>query len=227
MTPICGSCTVTKLLGDAFQTMRLTRSCNYVILPHQVAILAYRGQLARCLTAVSIGPPSSRMRGESVALVSLVREQAADLHGDRKCLNNPCYFVRCLMSVWGIDLMGPFPVSFGFVYILLAVDYVSKWVEAKPTRTNDAKVVVDFVRSNLFCRFGVPRAIISDQGTHFCNKSMYALLKRYGVVHRISTPYHPQTNGQAEISNREIKRILVKIVQPNKKDWSTRLDDAL
>ena len=60
-----------------------------------------------------------------------------------------------------------------------------------------------------------------------CNRSMYALLKKYGVVHKISTPYHPQTNGQAEISNREIKRILEKIVQPNKKDWSTKLDDAL
>ena len=55
-----------------------------------------------------------------------------------------------VFDVWGIDFMGPFHVSFGFVYILLAVDYVSKWVEAKPTRTNDAKVVVDFVRSNLF-----------------------------------------------------------------------------
>ena len=82
MTPICGSCAVTRLLGDAFQTMRLTRSCNYVILPHQVAILAYKGQLARCLTVVSIGPPSLRMHGESVALVSLVREQAAYFHGD-------------------------------------------------------------------------------------------------------------------------------------------------
>ena len=61
-----------------------------------------------------------------------------------------------VFDVWGIDFMGPFPVSFGFVYILLVVDYVFKWVEAKPTRTNDAKVVVDFVRSNLFCRFGVP-----------------------------------------------------------------------
>ena len=93
--------------------------------------------------------------------------------------------------------MGPFPVSFGFSYILLAVDYVSKWVEAKATRTNDARVVVDFVRSHLFCRFGVPRAIVSDQGTHFCNRSMQALLKKYGVTHRVSTPYHPQTNGQA------------------------------
>nr|KYP39709.1 Pol polyprotein [Cajanus cajan] len=68
--------------------------------------------------------------------------------------------------------MGPFPVSFGFSYILLVVDYVSKWVEAKATRTNDAQVVVNFVRFNIFCRFGVPRAIVSDQGTHFCNRSM-------------------------------------------------------
>ncbi|XP_028223292.1 uncharacterized protein LOC114404601, partial [Glycine soja] len=132
-----------------------------------------------------------------------------------------------VFDVWGIDFMGPFPVSFGYVNILLAVDYVSKWVEAKPTRTNDAKVVADFVRSNLFCRFGVPKAIVSDQGTHFCNRTMHALLKKYGVVHRVSTPYHPQINGQAKISNREIKRILEKIVQPSRKDWSTRLDDAL
>ncbi|XP_057444282.1 uncharacterized protein LOC130736467 [Lotus japonicus] len=132
-----------------------------------------------------------------------------------------------VFDVWGIDFMGPFPISFGFYYILLAVDYVSKWVEAKATRTNDSRVVVDFVRSNIFCRFGIPRAIISDQGTHFCNRSMQALLKKYGVVHRISTPYHPQTNGQAENSNREIKRILEKTVQPNRKDWSNRLEDAL
>nr|KYP31222.1 Pol polyprotein [Cajanus cajan] len=86
-----------------------------------------------------------------------------------------------VFDVRGIDFMGPFPVSFGFSYILLAVDYVSKWVEAKATRTNDARVVMDFVRSNIFCRFGVPRAIVSDQGTHFCNRSMQALLKKYGV----------------------------------------------
>ncbi|XP_052725952.1 uncharacterized protein LOC128194405 [Vigna angularis] len=132
-----------------------------------------------------------------------------------------------VFDVWGIDFMGPFPVSFGFSYILLVVDYVSKWVEARATRTNDAWVIVVFVKSHLFCRFGVPRAIVGDQGTHFCNRSMQALLKKYGVTHRVSTPYHPQTNGQAEISNREIKRILEKIVQPNRKDWSNRLDDAL
>ncbi|KAL0377084.1 UNVERIFIED_CONTAM: Transposon Ty3-I Gag-Pol polyprotein [Sesamum calycinum] len=108
------------------------------------------------------------------------------------------------------------------------VDNVSKWVEAKATRTDDAKTVVEFVKTNIFSRFGMPRAIISDRGTHFCNKVVDALLKKYNVTHRISTAYHPQTNGQAEISNREIKSILEKIVNPNRKDWSTHfLDDAL
>ena len=132
-----------------------------------------------------------------------------------------------IFDVWGIDFMGPFPSSCGFMYILLAVDYVSKWVEAKATKTNDAKVVVDFVRSNIFCRFGIPRAIISDQGTHFCNKTFWNLLKKYGVQHRTSTPYHPQTNGQVEVSNREVKAILEKTVRPNRKDWSLRLEEAL
>ena len=81
----------------------------------------------------------------------------------------------------------------------------SKWIEAKATRTNDAKVVLDFVRTHIFDRFGIPKAIISDRGTHFCNRSMEALLRKNHVTHRTSTAYHPQTNGQAEISNREIK----------------------
>ncbi|KAK9072138.1 hypothetical protein SSX86_008570 [Deinandra increscens subsp. villosa] len=132
-----------------------------------------------------------------------------------------------IFDVWGIDFMGPFPSSFGNVYILLAVDYVSKWVEAKATRTNDAKVVSGFVKSNIFSRFGTPRAFISDRGSHFCNRTIEALFKKYGVAHRVSTAYHPQTNGQAEISNREIKSILEKTVNPNRKDWSLRLDDAL
>ncbi|KAM2622711.1 hypothetical protein TB2_027304 [Malus domestica] len=113
------------------------------------------------------------------------------------------------------------------MYILLAVDYVSKWVEAKATRTNDSKVVADFIRTNIFARFGMPRVIISDGGSHFFNRTIEALLRKYNVNHRVSTPYHPQTNGQAEVSNREIKQILEKTVGPTRKDWSLRLDDAL
>ncbi|CAN6685874.1 unnamed protein product [Malus baccata var. baccata] len=132
-----------------------------------------------------------------------------------------------IFYAWGIDFMGHFPSSYGFTYILLAVDYVSKWVEAKATRTNDSKVVVDFIRSNNFARFGMPRVIISDGGSHFCNRTIEALLRKYSVTHKVSTPYHPQTNGQAEVSNREIKQILEKTVGPTRKDWSLRLDDAL
>ncbi|KAL5547201.1 hypothetical protein UlMin_006888 [Ulmus minor] len=97
----------------------------------------------------------------------------------------------------------------------------------KATRTNDSKVVVDFVKSNIFSRFGTPRAIISDGGIHFCNRTFWALLKKYNITHKVSTPYHPQTSGQAEVSNREVKSILEKTVNPNRKDWSLRLEDAL
>ncbi|XP_031378499.1 probable leucine-rich repeat receptor-like protein kinase At1g35710 [Punica granatum] len=106
-------------------------------------------------------------------------------------------------------------------------DLVNFIVTAKATRTNDAKVVVGFLKSNIFSRFGIPRAIISDQGTHFCNRSVEALMKKYGVHHRVATTYHPQSNGQAEVSNREVKSILEKTVNPSRKDWSLRLDDAL
>ncbi|KAL0317376.1 UNVERIFIED_CONTAM: hypothetical protein Sangu_2151900 [Sesamum angustifolium] len=123
--------------------------------------------------------------------------------------------------------MDPFSSFFGKSYIILRVDYASKWVEAKATRTDDAKTVVEFVKANIFSRFRMPRAIISDRGTHFSNKVVDGLFKKYNITHRISTTYHPETNGQAEISNHEIKFILEKTVNPNRKDWSTHLDDAL
>ncbi|KAK4381607.1 Retrovirus-related Pol polyprotein from transposon opus [Sesamum angolense] len=102
-----------------------------------------------------------------------------------------------------------------------------KWVEAKATRTDDSAAVIGFVKSHIFNRFGVPRAIISDQGSHFCNRVVGTLFKKYGVHHRVAAAYHPQTNGQAEVSNREVKSILEKTVSPGRKDWSLRLEDAL
>ena len=86
--------------------------------------------------------------------------------------------------------MGPFLVSFNYVYILLAVDYVSKWVEAKATRTNDSKVVTDFIKSNIFSRFRILKALISDQGTHFCIQTVETLLRKYNVTHKVSIAYH-------------------------------------
>ena len=96
-----------------------------------------------------------------------------------------------IFDVWGIDFMGPFPNSSGYLYILLAVDYVSKWVEAVPTHFDDANAVVSFIRNHIVCRYGSPRAIVSDQGSHFCNRKVEALLKRFGVSHKVATAYHP------------------------------------
>ncbi|CAM8928875.1 unnamed protein product [Rhodiola kirilowii] len=132
-----------------------------------------------------------------------------------------------IFDVWGIDYMGPFPSSYGNQYILVAVDYVSKWVEAVASPTCDAKVVTKLFKKIIFPRFGVPRTVISDGGSHFKKKHFEALLRKYGVSHKVVTPYHPQTSGQVEISNREIKAILEKTVGSSRKDWSSKLDDAL
>ncbi|GJW50056.1 reverse transcriptase domain-containing protein [Tanacetum coccineum] len=102
-----------------------------------------------------------------------------------------------IFDVWGIDFMGPFPSSRGNKYILVAVDYLSKWVEAKALPTNDARVVFAKV------------------------------ISKYGVTHRLATAYHPQTNSQVEVSNRGLKRILERTVGENRASWSDKLDDAL
>ena len=108
--------------------------------------------------------------------------------------------------------MGPFPYSFGNLYILLVMDYVSKWVEAIACPKNDANIVVGFLQRNILSRFVALGTIISNGGSHFANKVFEKLMSRYGIKHIMSLAYHPQTNGQAEISNREIKRILEKTV---------------
>jgi len=100
-------------------------------------------------------------------------------------------------------------------------------VEAIPNKTNNNKAVIKFLKENIFLRFGTPRAIISDNGTHFCNRSFEALMQKYVITYKLSTPYHPQTSGYVEVSNRQIKLILVKIMNQNRKGWSTKLVDDL
>ena len=126
-----------------------------------------------------------------------------------------------------IDFVEPFPLWEGKEYILVAVDYVSKWVEAIPTGTNDHRVVNNFIVSNIFSWFGCPRAIISDGGSHFTNSHFRSLLRKYGVYHRVTTPYHPQASGQVEVSNREVKNILKKIILTDERDGAAKLPDAL
>ena len=102
-----------------------------------------------------------------------------------------------------------------------------KWVEAMPCRAPDHRVVLKFLKENIFSIFRVSKAIISDGGSYFCNKPFENLLTKYGVKHKVATPYHYQTNGQVELANREIKTILMKVVNSNRKDWSLKLLDSL
>nr|GFA47881.1 reverse transcriptase domain-containing protein [Tanacetum cinerariifolium] len=99
-------------------------------------------------------------------------------------------------------------------------------VEAKALTTNDARVVCKFLK-NLFARFGTPRAIIIDRGTQFCADQFAKVMLKFGVTHRLATPYHPQISGQVEVSNRGLKRILERTVGENRASWSDKLDEAL
>nr|GEZ91908.1 reverse transcriptase domain-containing protein [Tanacetum cinerariifolium] len=130
-------------------------------------IMAQTTPPKRCLTSVFIGPQSIVMPMTWLNLVTLVN---------------------------GIDFMRSFPSSQRNKYILMAVDCLSKWVEAKALPTNDARVLCKFLKS-LFARFGFPRAIISDRGTHFCNDQFAKVMLKYRVTHRLTTVYHPQTSG--------------------------------
>nr|GEV73249.1 reverse transcriptase domain-containing protein [Tanacetum cinerariifolium] len=125
-----------------------------------------------------------------------------------------------------ITVKGSFSSSRGNKYILVAVDYLSKWVEAKALPTIDARVVCKILKS-LFARFRTYCAIISDHGMYFFNYQFTKVMLKYGVTHRLASTYHSQTSGQVEVSNRGLKRILERIVGENRASWSDKLDDAL
>ena len=100
-------------------------------------------------------------------------------------------------------------------------------MEAITYPRNDVSTMVRFIQRNILSRFGAPRTIISDEGSHFANKVFAKLMSRYEIIHVMGLAYHPQSNGQAKISIREIKNILEKTVNLSKKDWSLKLDDSL
>jgi len=132
-----------------------------------------------------------------------------------------------LFDVWGIDFMGPFPKSQVCEYILVAVEYISKWGEALSCRAADAKHARKLFQEVNFPRFGTLRMVISDGGSHFIDRIFRNYLRELGATHNIATPYHPQRSGQAEMSNKQIKNILQKTVNEMGKGWKSKLSDAL
>jgi transposase InsO family protein len=129
-----------------------------------------------------------------------------------------------LFDVWGIYFLGLFKNSHGFEHILFMVDYVSKWVEAMPCRKASTEESIAMIKSMIFPRFGTPRILISDGGTHFTGKNFKKCLSKLGIEHRISTAYHTQTNRQEETSNRQLRSNLNKTIEKGGKDWLKKLD---
>jgi ribonuclease HI len=129
---------------------------------------------------------------------------------------------------WGLDLIGPInPPSDGYIWILAATEYFTKWVEAIPLCKATGAAMANFIREHIITRFGIPHKIISDNGTPFVNKDVQEVLEHYRIKHRQSTPYYPQGNGQAEVTNRMLLRILSKMVFDYGKGWSSHLADVL
>uniref|UniRef100_A0A2N9IIW6 Integrase catalytic domain-containing protein n=1 Tax=Fagus sylvatica TaxID=28930 RepID=A0A2N9IIW6_FAGSY len=129
---------------------------------------------------------------------------------------------------WELDLIGPInPASSGYIWILVATEYFTKWVEAIPLRKATGAIVANFIREHIITRFGIPYKLISDNGTPFINKDVREVLEHYRVKHQRSTPYYPQGNGQAEAMNRMLLRILSKMVFDYGNDWIAHLANVL
>ena len=112
-------------------------------------------------------------------------------------------------------------------YILVATDYATKWAEAEPTKRDDKEVVAKFLKENIFSRFGCPRELVSDRGTHFVNDVIMELTNKYKIKHCLTTPYHPRANGQTEKTNGILCKIITKTMQGSMSDWDSKLLNVL
>ena len=129
---------------------------------------------------------------------------------------------------WGLDLVGPVnPPSRGYIWILVATEYFTKWAEAVPLRKASEGVVANFIKENIIVRFGVPHRIISDNGTPFVNSDVRKMLEFYEVKHHRSSPYYPQGNGQVDATNKILIKIISKMSQEYTGGWAMHLSDAL
>jgi hypothetical protein len=136
-------------------------------------------------------------------------------------------FVRPF-SKWGIIFMTCNPHSAGgHGYIIVAMDYFTKWVKVMPTFDNTEKIATLFIFNHIITRFGIPQAIVTDHGSHFQNFMMSELTNKLGLQHENSTPYYPQANGQVEAINKILITMLRRIIGIHKTSWHTMLFSTL
>jgi hypothetical protein len=133
------------------------------------------------------------------------------------------------LAKWGLDFIGPInpPSSVGHVFILMETDYFTKWTEVVPLKNAQDEQVINFLESNIFACFGLPLEIISDNGSTFISANFSQFLSEFGVKHFTSSTYYPQGNGQAESTNKNLVKILKRIIDDKPHQWHTLLTYAL
>nr|GEV34914.1 reverse transcriptase domain-containing protein [Tanacetum cinerariifolium] len=211
-------------------TVKVPRDLQTLQITTRLATMDPRGDIMvqtslpkRSLMPVSFGPPFTRMP-TSLSKTMTHTNDKGKFHNGMRCLKIPSKLVKSLtfgaLILWARSRLHKGTNIFSW----LSITCQNGLKKALPT--NNARVVCKFLKF-LFARFGAPRAIISDPCTHFCNDQFAKVMLKYGVTHRLSTAYHPQTSGQVEVSNRGLKRILERTVGENRASWSEKLYDAL
>ena len=128
----------------------------------------------------------------------------------------------------GIDLIGPLSITTTRKrYIIVAIDYLTKWIEAKPITAKEADKIVQFIHEEIITRHGVPQEILSDNGLEFANKTLKDYCEQMGIKQQFASPYHPQTNGLVERMNRTLADTITKIANETGKAWDICIPDAL
>ena len=129
---------------------------------------------------------------------------------------------------WGLDILGPFPVGTRQMkFLVVGIDYFTKWVEAEPLASITQQNVKNFVWKSIVCRFGVPRVLVSNNGRQFDNTLFKDFCEHFGIQNHYSSPAHPQANGQAEVANRSLLKIIKTRLERAKGVWSDELPGVL
>jgi hypothetical protein len=215
--------------GDPLRCLSLSESQTVMKEAHSGECGEHQGKKRLYQLLLTLGyywPTMKRDTADFVKACHTCQMQANLIHTHPTNLQNMA--TPWPFHTWGLDLIGPInPPSGGYIWILAATEYFTKWVEAIPLRKAIGAAVANFIREHIITRFGIPHKIISDNGTPFVNKDVREVLEHYRIKHRRSTPYYPQGNGQAEATNRMLLRILSKMVFDYGKGWNSHLADVL